>query len=287
MEHQTPLQQTQPPSILMLDSGIGGLSLYSEITSLISDVTIHYVGDNAALPYGSKSDDFILQRVTKLVEFFTRKLQPNAIVIACNTASTLTLEALRALSTTPIIGVVPAIKVAGEISQNRRIGLLATPATIERLYVEDLLNAFARDCLMTRVGSALMVELAELKLASEKPIDLDKLRNEIQLFIDHNVDSVVLGCTHFPLLREELSLIAPNIHWIDSSKAIAKRTQHILNQCVDSEECSTAFHDETAAKHRSRHCAYFTDRVSIGLSKQLKILGFSVILSQQKAFLEN
>lgn len=287
MEPQTSSQQVHYPRILMLDSGIGGLSLYSEITSLISEISVHYVGDNAALPYGNKSDNFILQRVSKLVEFYSRRLKPNAIVIACNTASTLTLEHLRALTTTPIIGVVPAIKVAGEVSQNRRIGLLATPATIERLYVEDLLNAFAKDCLMTRVGSALMVEMAELKLASERPLNLDLLRNEIQPFIDQNVDSVVLGCTHFPLLKEELSLVAPYIHWIDSSKAIAKRTQHVLKKWVDTEDHSTVFRDKAIVKPNDHHCAYFTDAVSTALSRHLKELGFSLILSQQTAFLEN
>ena len=131
------------------------------------------------------------------------KIKPDVIVVACNTASTLALPTLRSLFTIPIIGVVPAIKTASALSQNKKIGLLATPGTVSREYMDNLIQEFADDCIVTRVGSTELVRLAEKKLNGLAPSS-QQLKSIIQPFIHNECDQVVLGCTHFPLLHEEL-----------------------------------------------------------------------------------
>lgn len=262
------------PRILLLDSGVGGLSIYKSIKHLLPHIGVLYVGDNDALPYGEKSDDFILNRVIHITRHYELHYQPDLVVIACNTASTLALPDLRSATTIPIIGVVPAIKVAGEISRSRRIGLLATPATVERLYIDELQASFADDCNMLRVGSSHMVGMAEAKLSGDN-LDMDLLKREIEPFLENDIDTVVLGCTHFPLLHEELQSLGPNIHWIDSSTAIANRVQHLL-------KAQNLFCAPHPSSHTEIDSAEFTAEISDTLNKKLQQLGFSKIQDNRK-----
>jgi glutamate racemase len=150
-----------------------------------------------------------------------------AVVIACNSASTAVLDCLRAEFEVPFVGVVPAIKPAALCSGNKKIGLLATQGTVTRAYIDRLINEFAADCEVVRVGSQLLVELAEQKLRGETVTD-DRLLSVIQPLLQAEVDVVVLGCTHFPWFKADFQRLCPQITWLDSGQAIARRVDSLL-----------------------------------------------------------
>lgn len=191
-----------------------------------------YLADNAWFPYGKRSEEALIGRLIRLVEAALDAHPCDAIVVACNTASTVVLDALRARFPQPIVGVVPPIKTAGEISRTRVIGLLATEATVSRPYVKNLVAQFAADCKLISIGSPRLAQMAEDKLRGV-PVDRDALREILVPFFGggDQVDTVVLGCTHYPLLLEELQAVSPlGIHWLDSSPAIARRLAQVLSE---------------------------------------------------------
>lgn len=211
------------PSVLIFDSGVGGLSILSEIRQLLPGLSLHYLMDSAAFPYGLKADDVLMQRIPEVCVQAVRELQPQILVIACNTASTLALPLLRQQLDIPVVGVVPAIKTAAAQAGGGRIGLLATPATINRPYVDQLQQDFAAGCELSRFGSSKLVEWAENYLADGHCPD--GLYGHLAPWLNatDGPTHVVLGCTHFPLLRAELSRLWPEVRWIDSGAAIARR----------------------------------------------------------------
>ena len=218
-----------------MDSGVGGLSVYQHIRERLPGWPTVYLADSAGFPYGPKSEPEILDRVVSLVQSAYECYRPALVVVACNTASTLVLPALRERLPIPIVGVVPAIKTAAAISRTRTIGLLATPGTIAREYTAQLIGSFAPDCRIIRVGSRELVDLAEAKVRGRDP-DLEALRTVLAPFFieppvieTSQVDAIVLGCTHFPLLTEALRQAAPvPVQWVDSGEAIARRVEHLL-----------------------------------------------------------
>lgn len=225
-------------NILVFDSGVGGISIVSHIQQLIPDANLSYLADNALFPYGMLNDQTLIKRVCLLIQHSLAITQPDLIVIACNSASTLVLPALRQQLDIPIVGVVPAIKPAALQSQSKVIGLLATPGTIKRDYTDELIGEFARDCQIIRVGSSELVTLVEAMIAGHPP-DISQLEAVLQPFNKHPqgelLDTVVLACTHFPLIREPLAAAAPAIrYWVDSGEAIARRVQSLLLQSVAS-----------------------------------------------------
>ncbi|MEQ5226106.1 glutamate racemase [Proteus cibi] len=224
-------QLTANPTVLVFDSGVGGLSVYREIREKLPDAHYIYVFDNEAFPYGEKSQEFIIDRVVRIVSAVAEKHDLATIVIACNTASTVSLPALRARFTDiPIVGVVPAIKPAAKLTCNGVVGLLATRATVKRPYTHELIERFATDCKVHSLGSAELVELAERKLHGEV-VSLDALRKILTpwLKMKEPPDTVVLGCTHFPLLADELLSVLPDgTRIIDSGAAIARRTAWLV-----------------------------------------------------------
>lgn len=219
------------PKVLVFDSGVGGLSVLQEIHALTPGLAIHYLMDNAAFPYGTKADDFLVQRVLKVCHRAVAETQADLLVVACNTASTLALEELRQNLTIPIVGVVPAIKVAAEQAQNGHIGLLATAATVKRSYTQKLIDDFSAGKPVSLFGSPLLVQWAETWLLHNQPI------NEQELFAHLNpwiigppaLSHIVLGCTHFPLLKPYLLKLWPKVQWIDSGAAIARRVKQLLS----------------------------------------------------------
>lgn len=222
---------TANPTILVFDSGVGGLSVYREIREKLPDAHYIYVFDNEAFPYGEKPQDFIIERVLQIVSAIAQKHEIAAIVIACNTASTVSLPALREKFTDiPIVGVVPAIKPAAKLTCNGVVGLLATRATVKRPYTQELIERFATDCKVHSLGSSELVELAEKKLHGEE-VSSDELRKILApwLKMKEPPDTIVLGCTHFPLLADELLSVLPDgTRIIDSGAAIARRTAWLV-----------------------------------------------------------
>ena len=219
--------------LLFFDSGVGGLSVLEPTRKLLPNAPIVYVADNAGYPYGKRSEAEIAARVPALLGRLVERYRPRLAVIACNTASTIALEHVRSALDLPVVGTVPAIKPAAEMSKTRVIGVLGTEATVRQPYVDNLAAEFAADCTIIRHGSPELVDLAEAKLAGEE-ITVDALRSAAQPMFDtpggDRIDVGVLACTHFPLLRTELSQAFPGVQWIDGGPGIARRIAYLTRE---------------------------------------------------------
>ncbi len=242
----------QRPTILVFDSGVGGLSVYDEIRQLLPDAHYIYVFDNVGFPYGEKTEQYIIERLTAITAAVVRDYRVSIAVIACNTASTVSLPALREAFGFPVVGVVPAIKPAARLTRNGVVGLLATRGTVRRSYTHQLVQQFAKECQIEMLGSAELVLLAEKKLHGE-PVSINEIQQIIRpwLNLPEPPDTVVLGCTHFPLLKAELQSVLPEgTRLIDSGAAIARRTVWLLQHesaAADSFASDVAFCTELTA----------------------------------------
>lgn len=240
---------SQIPKILFFDSGLGGLSVFSEVYKLNPQCAFYYLFDHECFPYGNKSENFLKDRVSSLFKRTIGMLQPDMAVVACNTASTIVLPRLREEFSLPIVGVVPAIKPAAKLSKKKIIGLLATPGTVKRAYTDFLVNEFAYDCKVLRLGTEDLVRLAENYMlnSDEDPHSvaatttvfpeelMSNLSRILQPFtslpLEQKPDVVVLGCTHFPLLRSQIhKCLGAEVALVDSGAAIAHRVQQLLLQ---------------------------------------------------------
>lgn len=220
------------PRVLVFDSGVGGLSVAREIQQRTPWLTLVYASDNGFFPYGTKGESELIARVDRVIRALLRQYSVDLIVIACNTASTLTLPHLRSQLDIPIVGVVPAIKPAAQLSQSGVIGLLATPATVARPYTHELIREYASECQVIALGSSELVEIAERKLRGDV-IDSTSVAPITQRLLEMDqaqaMDVLVLACTHFPLLKDELAQCLPgHVAIIDSGEAIARRVEFLL-----------------------------------------------------------
>jgi len=216
------------PSVLVFDSGVGGLSVAASIRRLCPQLPMVYLADNAGFPYGNKPEAEVIKRTCNLVASALAQFECQIVVLACNTASTVALPALRQCVSQAVVGVVPAIKPAAAISVSRRIGILATPATVARPYLDQLIADYAADCQVCRIGHQSLVHWAEA-LARGEPVPQTELAEVLAPFEVAGVDTVVLGCTHYPLLLPALRQAAPGVRfWVDSGDAIARRVEQLL-----------------------------------------------------------
>jgi glutamate racemase len=197
---------------------------------LLPNAPIVYAADSAGFPYGKRTEAEIASRVPALLGRLVERFHPRLAVIACNTASTIALDHARSALDLPIVGTVPAIKPAAEVSKTRVIGVLGTEATVRQPYVDDLAAKFASDCTIIRHGSPELVELAEVKLAGEE-ISLEAVKAATQPMFHgpagEKIDTVVLACTHFPLLGDELRQAFPNVTYVDGGAGIARRIAYL------------------------------------------------------------
>jgi glutamate racemase len=216
--------------ILFFDSGVGGLSVLEPTRALLPNAPIVYAADSAGFPYGKRSEVEIASRIPALLGRLVERFRPRLAVIACNTASTIALEVVRSALDLPVVGTVPAIKPAAEMSKSRVIGVLGTEVTVRQPYVDDLAARFAADCTIIRHGSPELVELAEAKLAGED-IAVDDVRSATQPMFDapdgDRIDTVVLACTHFPLLADQLGDAFPHVAYVDGGPGIARRVAYL------------------------------------------------------------
>lgn len=220
-------------NILIFDSGVGGLSVYQEIVAKLPQLDYTYIFDNEAYPYGELAHDTLVTRVESLVKLMVKEQSIDLVVIACNTASTIVLPTLRSHLSIPVVGVVPAIKPASNMA-NKAVGLIATPATITREYTHDLIRSFAQSKPVEMLGSTRLVDIAEEKLRGN-PVDLLELERILKP-MQGSVDVAVLGCTHFPLIKDEIQyVLGESVLLVDSGEAIARRVSSLL-EMVDSEE---------------------------------------------------
>jgi glutamate racemase len=213
--------------VLFFDSGVGGLSVASPARDMLATAPFVYAADTAGFPYGTKTEGEIAARVPALLGRLVERYRPRLVVIACNTASTIALSVVRNALDVPVVGTVPAIKPAAEASLSRVIGVLGTDATVRQPYVDRLSAQHASDCTVIRHGSAALVAIAEAKLRGEA-IALADVRAAIAGLFDGpdgpSIDTVVLACTHFPLLADELASAVPHpVRFVDGGPGIARR----------------------------------------------------------------
>ena len=213
--------------ILLFDSGVGGLTVLAALRELLPEAPVIYAADNAGLPYGNKTEAQIAARVSGLLGRMAERLKPRLICIACNTASTIALSSVREVLEVPIVGTVPAIKVAAGQSKTRRFTLLATPNTAQSSYTQALVAEFASECVVDCYGAPELARYAESVLLGQS-VSFEALRTELApAFQDDakgRTDTIVLGCTHYPLILDRLRAVVPwEVDWIDSGEAIARR----------------------------------------------------------------
>ncbi len=253
------------PKVLVFDSGVGGLSVYQQIEQRYPYFDYVYLFDNEAYPYGELAEAILIERVVSLVTNIVAQQQVDMVVIACNTASTIVLPYLRQQLSIPVVGVVPAIKPAAQLSK-QAIGLIATPATIQRPYTHQLIDQFSPDTEVKLLGSTRLVTIAEEKLRGQSA-DLNELQVILQPLLG-SIDVAVLGCTHFPLLKQEIQQVfGDGVRLVDSGEAIAKRVGGLLKAKVQ---------HESATK---RHAIYSsaTPWEGMALDKGVANFGFSPV----------
>lgn len=219
------------PTIVVFDSGLGGLTVFREIAAARPDADFLYVADDAGFPYGALSERTLISRVVMLINELIAAHRPDLVVIACNTASTLVLPALRQKFQVPFVGTVPAIKPACAASVTRHVSVLGTEGTVAREYTRALIHDYAGDCQVTLVGSKKLAAYAEDDIAG-RPVSDAVLCDEIApAFVDDGsrTDTIVLACTHYPLLLDRLRRVSPwPVSFIDPAPAIARRVVNLL-----------------------------------------------------------
>lgn len=257
---------------LVFDSGVGGLTVARELMAFAPDLAVDYAADTGFFPYGDKSDEALRARLPLVAKALYDRVLPDVFVIACNTASTLALEEVRRVLPCPVVGTVPAIKPAASLSRSGVIGLLATPGTIRRAYTDQLIADFANDVQVIKHGSVALVKLAEAVAAGECP-DLAAFAAAQKPLFEapggEAMDTIVLACTHFPLVRDELMASAPRqVRYVDSGQAIARQTLRLLK-------------DASAARTGAGGRAFITDALEprADLQAVFARFGFSPTLS--------
>jgi len=209
----------------IIDSGVGGLSIASTLIKKLPNESIIYLADSKNCPYGEKSKAEIYNLTKKMVRFLIKK-RIKLLVVACNTITVTSIDRLRTeFGQIPIVGIVPVIKTAREKTINGKIGVFSTTATANSFYQKDLINKFAKDSTVLNVGSSNLVSLIE---KGDKEAINKLLPEELKIFKENNIDTLVLGCSHFPLIKDRIQKYLPNVLILDSGDAVVRQVQRIL-----------------------------------------------------------
>jgi len=250
---------TDAPTILVFDSGLGGLTVFREVVKPRPDARYVYVADDAFFPYAGHGEAELVDRIVALMGDLIERQRPDLIVIACNTASTLVLPHLRARFSVPFIGTVPAIKPACAASVTKRVSVLGTEATISREYTRALIRDFANGSDVTLVGSARLAGYAEAELQGTRVDDATIGREIAPCFVEESgrrTDTIVLACTHYPLLLDRFNHLAPwPVTFLDPAPAIARRVTDLLGPAVSLEPPAPAKIAFTSGRAPSRTLA--------------------------------
>jgi glutamate racemase len=232
------------PTVLIFDSGLGGLTVHREVAAARPDARLIYAADDAAFPYGPMQESKLIARVTAVIGALLGQYKPDLAVIACNTASTIVLPELRARFALPFVGTVPAIKPACAGSTSKRVSVLGTEATVKREYTRTLIRQFANDIDVTLIGSARLAGYAEAELRGDAVEDSAIAKEIAGCFIDgdgRRTDTVVLACTHYPLLQHRFRQSQPwPVSYLDPAPAIARRVGQLLGPPKSTESVASA-----------------------------------------------
>jgi glutamate racemase len=263
------------PTILIFDSGLGGLTVHAEIVNALRNARYIYIADDAAFPYGRLSPEVCAARVVEVIGHAITRFSPDIAVIACNTASTVALPALRAAYAIPFVGTVPAVKPAAALSQSRMISILGTPGTVSREYTHDLIIQHAADCRVSLVGAPNLARLAEAHLRGEAVSDTDVLAEIAPCFKQKDgarTDAIALACTHYPLLLDIYRRVAPwEVIWVDPAPAIARRVMTLLVKDLN--------HAVKSLNQTLRKASQNTDNVSFFTSDNAPSVDLSMLMA--------
>lgn len=223
------VKRTAP--IGVFDSGVGGLTVAREIMRHLPNENIVYFGDTARVPYGSKSKDNIIRYSRQIINFLKTK-NVKAIVIACNTASALALEVVREEFDIPIIGVVePGARAALEATKSKKIGVIGTEATIRSAMYEKIIKGFDEEAIVVGKACPLFVPLVEEGFAKHKVTE-EIIDYYLASFIGTDIDSLILGCTHYPLLRSRIKeYVGEQIALVNPAYETAMDLRQVLKDC--------------------------------------------------------
>lgn len=212
----------------ILDSGFGGLSIYRSITTLLPHESTVYIGDHAHIPYSEKPPEYIHHRVITLIQFLLTK-KVKLVVVACNTATVAGIDIYREdFPTLPIIGVVPVVKTAAEVSRKKSFAVLSTNFTASSKYQKKLIRTFASECRVFNLGGHSLVDFVERGITDGNQVKRE-IRNILTPSIIKNIDVIALGCTHYPFLETAIrSIIPTHIQILDSGGAVARQVQRII-----------------------------------------------------------
>jgi glutamate racemase len=234
------MKNTYPIGIL--DSGVGGLSVWRELVRELPRESTLYVADSKNIPYGTKTSEEIYPLAKRLVTFLISQ-QVKMIIVACNTITVTCLDKLRNdYPAIPIIGTVPVIKTAAAVSKNKRIGVLSTVRTADSQYQKDLIHKFAQECTIVNIGTDKLVPLVERGGISGSRVE-ETLRTVLSPFIEEDIDTLALGCTHYPFISNAIqSVLGTHVQLLEPSGAIARHAKYILKRNGAIEENSKAAH---------------------------------------------
>lgn len=228
----------------ILDSGVGGLSVLREIHSLLPGAQLHYVADSSWCPYGNKAGELIRERVTKIADYLLGE-GAEILVIACNSATIHAVGSLRAIYPLPIVGMEPAVKPAAEVTHSGVIGVLATEASIAGEKFHQLVHTHARGVRVITRPCPRFVELVEEGILEGAEADL-AVDEAVTPLLESGSDVLVLGCTHYPFLREAIEHRIPqNVTLIDTGPAVARRVKDLVDGTADLPKNPSEIHIET------------------------------------------
>lgn len=216
-------------AVLVFDSGVGGLGVVAALNQLAPDLPLTYLVDNGFFPYGEKEDGVLLAHLLRLLGAEIAQHRPEAVIIACNTASTIALTALREAFNIPFIGCVPPIKPAAAASRTGYIGVLATAATVRRPYLQDLIRRFAPDCTVLSLGTPALAELAEQKFRGATVSVAEVIAPLFEQPGSDKIDAIALGCTHYTFLLPEFQALRPDLSWHDPALPVARQALRVID----------------------------------------------------------
>ena len=220
----------------MFDSGVGGLSVYRAFRALAPGEDVIYFADTAFFPYGPRPAAEVRERSFEITRALIER-DVKLIVVACNTASAAAIADLREAFDLPFVGMVPGVKPATAQSKSGRVTILATPGTLDGDLYARVVEEFGRTTQIVAVPGNRLAELVE-EGALGTPRSLEALRRALQSEVEAGADTVVLGCTHYCFLADDIHSLYPDLTLVDTSEAVARRALQVLRD-----------HDACASKH--------------------------------------
>jgi glutamate racemase len=211
----------------IFDSGVGGLTILQEVKKLLPLENFIFVADQAYVPYGGKTQEQLQFYTDKIMAFLSKK-NVKTVIVACNTATVYTIDFLRERYKIPIIGTVPVVKAVANLTKTKKTAVFSTPATAKSPYLQELIDKFAPNVKVYKIGGTGLEELIEMGDLNNKKID-KILHESLEPLLKKDVDAIALGCTHYPFLKRKITkIVGKKVQVIDSGGAVARRTRMVL-----------------------------------------------------------